>query len=246
MKLLKNFLSLKMSEQLKDLICDLSEENKKSISLTANNSSWIELSFLPQKLIEYGAQQFDTLFNMHPDEKHNIISKEGENMQVFRWQKSYGKTPEYDKSDEYFKTHFYMYSGLDTSKNNDVLPQLFAPFFEYIKSIDERYNQVVINWYDSDDHIAFHRDCQRNMMVDVPILVLTLTLASEESLRNFDIIPFELNPESVELLYKNVSIPSKHGMLLKMCGEFQTEFRHGIKQKLNSGKRISMSFRAFE
>ena len=215
-----------------------------TLSLTDTNSSWVELSAIPAELLEYSVEHFDELFEHHPKEKHNIISKDtGDDCKVFRWQRSYLNTPDYDSSDEYFKTHYFIYSGLDTSKNNDELPNMFVPFYEHIKRQDNRYNQVVINWYDSDDYIAFHRDCQRKLLKDVPIIVLTLT---EEPCREFEIIPYEDNSDMIKSNFDNVKIIAKNGLLLKMCGEFQTEFRHGVKQNKNAGRRISISFRAFE
>ena len=40
-----------------------------------------------------------------------------------------------------------MYSGFDTTKNNDELPEVFRPFYEYMRTKDANYNQAVINWY---------------------------------------------------------------------------------------------------
>ena len=222
------------------------ENNLAKLSLTNDNSSWIEMSFIPKDLLKYGTTHFDELFSLHPQERHNIVMKgTNNNTEVFRWQRSYLNTPEYDPSNDYFKTHNYMYSGVDTSNNNDNLPNLLVPFYEYVKSIDERYNQVIVNWYESDDYIAFHRDCQRKLQSDVPIVILTLT-EDRDACRDFEIIPFEENPASVKTEYSNVKISLRNGLLLKMCGNSQTEFRHGIKQNNKFGRRISISFRAFE
>ena len=224
-------------------------KNKITISLTNNNSSWLETSCIPEELSNYGMNLFDALFNMKPEKRHKIITKEtGENMEVFRWQQSYLKTPNYDKTDEYFKTHYYMYSGIDTTNNNNDLPKEFLPFYEYVKKIDDRYNQVIINWYNSEDYIDFHRDCQRKLLKDVPIIVITL-MSNVESFREFEIIPYEKNSEIVIPLYSNIKIITKNGSMIKMCGDIQTEFRHGMKaSEINNDdyRRISMSFRAFE
>lgn len=40
-----------------------------------------------------------------------------------------------------------MYSGYDTSSNKSPLPKPFEPFYKYMKIIDEKYNQVIANWY---------------------------------------------------------------------------------------------------
>lgn len=213
-----------------------------NLQLTENNSSHIDISMIPNYLLNF---DFDKLFNLHPEKRHNIIMRnKNSNKEVFRWQKSYLNTPNYDKDDEYFKTRNYMYSGLDTSQNNEDLPELFKPFYDYVKSLDSRYNQVIINWYDNNDYIDFHRDCQRKIIEGVPIIIINLNEGNENSLRNFELIPFEENPENVKPKYDNVSINLKNGLMIKMCGNIQTEFRHGIRRNEKSKKRISISFRA--
>lgn len=134
-----------------------------------------------------------------------------------------------------------MYSGTNTSNNNDNLPEEFMPFYNYVKTIDSRYNQVVINWYDTNDYIEFHKDCQRKMIKDVPILILTIS-EDKNRLRNFEIIKYDDNPNE----NSKFKIPLNNGLLLKMCGNFQSEFKHGIRQDNTLGRRISVSFRSFE
>ena len=218
------------------------------IFLTNNKSSWLEISSIPEELKMYGMENFDKLFNMKPEKRHKIIKKgTGENMEVFRWQKSYLKTPNYDEKDEYFKTHYYMYSSKD-DLCNDELPEEYVKFYEYVKSIDERYNNVVINWYNPEDYIDLHRDCQRMLKKDVPIIIVTL-MCERDVYRELDIIPYEKNDKSVIALNSNVKVEMRNGSMIKMCGKTQDEFRHGMKASESNEKnmrRISISFRALD
>lgn len=233
---------------LNPLIHNISKDET-NVCLTVNGTSWLKTSYISDELIDYSRNFFDILFNMKPEKRHTIIKKEtGENMEVFRWQQSYLKTPKYDETDNYFKTHYYMYSGTDTTNNNIDLPKEFTPFYEYVKKIDERYNQVVINWYNPEDYIDFHRDCQRQLVKDVPIIIITL-MNDINAFREFEIIPYEKPRENIEPLYSNVKIIVKNGSMIKMCGNIQTDFRHGMRESeiiSDNYRRISISFRAIE
>jgi hypothetical protein len=139
-----------------------------------------------------------------------------------------------------------MYSGMDMSNNNNNIPHLFSPFYDYMKNKNIDYNQIIINWYETKhDHIAFHRDCLKQLNTNIPITIITL---AETPYRNFEIIPFEDNPKSVLSIHSHLQILSEHGLELKFCGNSLTEFRHGMPEitdpSVNVGRRISISFRS--
>lgn len=221
--------------------------NKSAIyKLTENNSSYIKISSINDELLNYGKKYFNELFELHPKDRHAIIKKNTNcEKQVFRWQSSFLNTPDYDYNNDYFKEYNYMYSGLDTSNNKQELPELFKKFYDYVKLIDNRYNQVIINWYDTNDYIEFHRDCQRKLLKDIPILIINLT-EDDNNYRNFEIVPYDRNSEDIKYLYSNISVSLINGLIIEMCGNTQTEFRHGIRQNNEFKRRISISFRAFE
>jgi alkylated DNA repair dioxygenase AlkB len=223
----------------------LSEVASTMIQLTDNGSSWVRVSQLPTDLMNYGSVNFASLFKLHPEERHSIITRNGGVEPVTRWQHSYLNTPEYDTSDEYFKSNTYMYAANPNQNARHELPELFRPFYEHMKMVDPRYNQVVVNWYDEDDYINFHHDCQRKLVVGVPIVVVTL---SQTDLRHFEfnhsISSKNTNAEHPTPLYSKLKINLRHGCVIEMGGNIQLEFSHGVRPIINAGKRISISFRA--
>ena len=234
----------------------LSEVASTMIQLTDNGSSWVRVSQLPTDLLNYGAVNFASLFELHPEERHHIITRNGGDEPVARWQQSYLNTPKYDASDEYFKSNTYMYANVDQNALNqnalnqntlNELPEMFRPFYEHMKTVDPRYNQVVVNWYDDDDYINFHHDCQRKLVLGVPIVVVTL---AQTDLRHFEfnhsISSKNTNTEHPTPLYSKLKIKLRHGCVVEMGGNIQLEFSHGVRPSINAGKRISISFRACE
>lgn len=196
------------------------------------NFSHISISELSQNLSDYSLKNFNEMFNLHPEERHKIIMYEKE-IEVHRFQKSYLKTPKIDK--EYIKSNSYMYSGYNDSNNSQELPEIFRPFYDFVKERDIKYNQVIINWYEKNDYISMHSDCIRSMKTCSPILIISI---------------YEDISHSVKLTIENKNSKLKyekelnHGSIIEMFGNFQKEFRHGILN--NPNKRISISFRQME
>lgn len=84
-----------------------------------------------------------------------------------------------------------MYSGFNTEHNNDELPEEFVPFYEAIRRKDEKYNQVVANWYqDHNDYIAAHSDCQKGMIENASVCLVSLYGTEDPELyRYLEVIP---------------------------------------------------------
>ena len=150
------------------------------------------------------------------------------------------------------KTGSYMYSGYDTLSNNDELPEIFKPYYEFMKNIDNNYNQVIVNWYENEnDYIAPHADCQRGMIKNSKIAILTLNEFfiennDSENIRYLEIIPKKYQSDDKPLadIFK---IKLDHESIITMCGTIQDNFLHGIKKENKKiGKRISLSFRQME
>lgn len=66
--------------------------------------------------------------------------------------------------------------GTEASNNNGCRPTLFIPFLDHINQFSAgRYNQATINWYkDGSDYTAQHADCEKGMVDDADIAILTL------------------------------------------------------------------------
>ncbi len=211
---------------------------KYMIQLNESGTAYIIIQQLPNELKQLAYTEFDNMWNLHPPNKHKIILFERE-YQLNRYSKSYLNT----YNDLSHITHSsYMYSGYDTSTNNDDLPQVFDPFYQYMKNTDPKYNQVIANWYEKNtDFIAPHSDCTKGWVPDANVSILTfypnLTSSIDDIAYIMDLIP-KKGTKSTKQIHR---IKLDHGMILTMCGTTQDEFKHGIKK--GNADRISLSFR---
>ena len=218
------------------------------IQLNESGTSYLHISFLPEGLSILGIQTFNDMWNLHPKQKHKIIMYEKE-VEVNRYSQSYLNTP---NNLEHTVYSSYMYSGYDTTNNNQNLPELFEPYYKYMVGTDNKFNQVITNWYeDENDFIAPHSDCQRQMIPDAKISILSLYPSSDTTqsrwlkiMRKTMILPLAPCAEPKNILANTYFIRLDHGMIVSMCGDTQNEFKHGI-DKMDSvvGPRISLSFR---
>lgn len=208
----------------------------RTIALNTSGTAWLTIDKLPEHLCKLSQKTFDEMFNLHPIEKHQIIFYQ-KNKSVYRYSKSYLNTP-IDTS--HTTTSSYMYSGYDTSDNNGQVPKLFEPYYEYMVKCNYNYNQVTANWYqDENDYIAFHSDCQINMIDDYKISLMSFYKSNNDA-RNLVFIP----KKNTESLHKRLTIKMEHGMILTMHGTTQNEFKHGVqKGDCVQNPRISLSFR---
>lgn len=237
----------------------LVDEKHSVFELTDTGSSWVRVSLIPSELSRYGSAQFDQLFALHPDHRHSVIMSGEREIPVHRWQQSYLNTPAYDPTDPYFGCRSYMYAGLSAQQQTGAraeLPASLRPFYEYVKTVDPRYNQMVVNWYEDDDFIAFHHDCLRKVVRDVPIVVISLSppgaAAAASPAREFSLKYHPKYPAAEEATttttpkHSVLNIRLVHGCMVEMGGKAQCEFSHGVPRLANGGKRISLSFRACE
>jgi alkylated DNA repair dioxygenase AlkB len=213
------------------------------INLSDNGASYITLDTLPLDLKAYGTDAFDTLFNLHPEQRGKIQMKSGE-LESPRWHKSYLNTPSPNPA-----THFsYMFSGHNDTSVRDPLPLASLPFLEYVNRDGAGYNQVVVNWYkDGQDYTAQHSDCEDGMKEGADIVVISL---GEE--RNFKIRPKNINVDGADkdtdvvTKVEGLDIPCPHGSILTMGGHTQKFFRHGVPKSASEAPRISITFRSFK
>jgi hypothetical protein len=221
---------------------------QRTIFLDDAKTSYIKISCLPEELRKYATDNFTQMFNMHPEEKHRIILR-SETVEVHRYQQSYLSTPGlYDS--EVLKNKSYMFSSFDTSKNNIELPEQFKVFYDWVKSHDDRYNQVVANWYGSgNDWIAYHSDCEIGMIPRADISMISLyekdDAKDHTKYRTISFVP----KAGVDSIYDKINIVASHGLVITMCGdcEIQSKFRHGIESTDSEMlPRIGLSFRQYK
>lgn len=219
-----------------------------NLSLTKDSSAWITVEHLPNDLGEYALNKFDSMFNLHPENKGKVLvfNKDKQNpdwheIECFRWSKSYLNTPKFDKS----VMKSYMFSGVDDENINDELPELFKPFHDFMKTKDERNNQVIANWYENnEDYIPFHSDCEAEMVDNHTISLINLNSDDKkESCRTFRLIARDKNAS----VYDEVDIILRHGLIITMGGDTQEKFIHGVPKCEDDlvSPRISLSFRQF-
>ena len=78
-----------------------------------------------------------------------------------------------------------MYSGHDTSENCDNLPEVFNSFYQYMLSKDNKYNQVIANWYEKDyDSIAKHSDCTKGWIENGNVAIISIYNLQENNKEN--------------------------------------------------------------
>ncbi len=207
------------------------------IHLSKNSS--IEITKLPSEFVttyEPNSDAFNKLFELKPDERCKIINFKEETTRE-RFSRSYLNVPKYNP--DIHKT--YMFSGFETDAETE-LPSEFLPYFKLVNLKDDEYNQVTVNWYENgNDYVPYHRDCTTGMKEDSDIVIYSLG-----SPRIISFIPNEKTKKerpSAEPL----NIVLNHGDVLRMKGQLQMEYKHSILKELNpnSGRRISISFRAY-
>ena len=205
---------------------------------------------LPEELKK---ADFNHMFSYCPEERHKVVIKGGE-LEVPRYQRSFLGTPrissflntgQRDTNYKYFAS--YMFSGEDDSKNNENLPEIFQPYYDYvISNFSPDFNQVSINFYkDGNDYIAFHRDCELKMKGEKQILLLTFNEADDIRHLTFRLHKTLELPQN-EFFKDEIDIPLEHGSMLLFGSNVQKYFKHGIKKSETKQKRISMTFRQFE
>ena len=128
------------------------------------SESWLDVHQLPLELS--GEQCFKQLWEIHPEE-HGKVTIFGKELDVPRWQKSYGRD--------------YRFSG-NTSRA-DPVPDVLQPYLDWVHSLgyeESRYgefNQILVNWYaDGSHYIGSHSDDERQLVPDSPIVTITLCL----------------------------------------------------------------------
>jgi hypothetical protein len=190
-------------------------------------ASYIEQEVLPKDLINQIS--FDNLYQLKPGGRDKVLiydKGEGKHKDktIFRSYMCFLSTPEFDPNIE--KSYMFL-------NKESELPEILKPFLDFAKKIDSRYNQMVVNWYEPEDYIEFHRDCTAHMVSDsAPILVVNLnetdTIYDSRSL-------FLKRIESEDLLA--IPLPNNTYYIL----HDNKHLRHAVPK--GNTKRISITFR---
>ncbi|MEM1325131.1 MAG: alpha-ketoglutarate-dependent dioxygenase AlkB [Bacteroidota bacterium] len=170
-------------------------------------------------LFQLNEQDFDSLWNEHPQEFHNIVIH-GKKIKTPRWQQAYGKNYEY------------------TGSRNNALPlnKVHQKYIDWCqKNIDKRLNGLLINWYEGrqQHYIGKHRDSIKGLMVGSPIVTIS---HGEE--RIFRMRPYKGNG------FQDFEV--QHGDVLVIPWETNQNYTHEVPSfKKYQNKRISVTLRAY-
>ena len=211
------------------------------------NYSYIKLSFLDKSLLDYSDYNYDKLKNLiktNNSKKSNVMvfNKDYNNPKLIeekthRWFKSYLNTPKYSV----VSNKSYMFSGSNKNEIVNGLSNLYYPYYYYFKKINNNYNQIVVNYYETiEDYIPMHRDWTYYMIPKYEISILTLNNKNNNVNRVFSIE----NVKTKEI----INIELFHGLIITMGGYFQDEYRHGILKFNNTNiknSRLGITFRQF-
>lgn len=215
------------------------------IDITKSGSAWIMIGQLPDSLKVYGRENFEKIFNLHPEERGKVIMGVGSLIRETespRWHEAYLNTPPWNPSME----TSYMFSGVEKAQSSKrvELPEMFQAFYAHMNTLGQ-YNQVVANWYkDGNDFIAFHSDYSYGIPKDTDVAILSL-YASDDDYRVFS-IRAKQNETAHDVLFGRIDIKVRNGSILFMFGDTQDKFRHGVPQMDSDSKRVSLTFRYFE
>jgi alkylated DNA repair dioxygenase AlkB len=183
------------------------------------SSFWV--GRLPEEL-NPSAAEFDSLWQMHPAEFHEI-EMYGRLVKTPRWQQAYGVD--------------YHYTG----RVNKALPMspLLAPFLRWAQErIDQNLNGLLLNWYDGQlgHYIGRHRNSIKNLIPGTSIVTISLGDERTFRLRRWPTQP-NANP---------IDFPARHGTVFIMPWKTNRAFTHEVPiSKGQTGRRISITIRAF-
>jgi hypothetical protein len=215
-------------------------------SIKLSDKSYVQIYNADESLLRYIEKNFDDIFALHPVHENNQKSTimhfdtkhetpQWSEIETKRWHKNYLNTPTFDPERKHGN---YMFSGKNGTEIETPLPQLLQPIYDVVKTLDQRFNQVGVNWYEGNDLIPLHSDWTENMVDNYCIGVLSLYGKNDQT-RKFRIKKVRSS--------ESISIEVGNGDLILMCGDFQNEYLHGVyKAADHESKRIGISFRQFK
>jgi len=185
--------------------------------------------FLVGRLAEehrWNGPLFEAVWGLHPNAKHRIMIH-GREVETPRWQQAFGQD--------------YHYTG----RVNEALPvpEILAPLLLWAQAgIDARLNGVLLNWYEGPGHyIGQHHDSTKNMVRGAPIV--TVSFGETRTFR----LTREEKRDKKWVVVETKDFPAPHGTLFVTPYATNEVWKHGVpKSALYTGRRISVTFRAFD
>ena len=181
---------------------------------------------------------FAALFAMHPPERARIFTQ-NKWIEVPRWSKSFLKTPAFDEKRR-FSDMF--------AERVQTRPEAFLPFMEWAKTVvGAPFSQCIVNWYNEDDRIAMHSDCEDEMVEGAPIAVVSLCERDGCDMRLlFTPRTRDAHGDPVPQALQQVFVPYDRSKLVCFSRRMNSCYRHGVKRVRGKGcRRIALSFRCY-
>ena len=161
---------------------------------------------------------FNEIWNIHPD-SFNKIKMYEKDVYIPRWQQAYGK-------DYYFSNQ--------VSQALPV-PEILEQYLTWSKSLNQNFNGLLLNWYDSDlkHYIGRHKDSESSLILNSQIL--TISLGAKRI--------FRLRHSATKML-KDIEV--NNGDVLIIPWNTNKKVTHEVPYLVKyPGKRISITIRAF-
>ena len=224
----------------------------KKIYLTKNKDTFLKLFFIDKNISKYLTKNFAEIKNnvLKNNSESYVLVKRNDNFidqKCERNYKSYLYTPKFDEK----SSKSYMFSGNKQNEIESKLPDVLYPLYEYVKNIDNNYNNMIVNYYkDFNSYIPMHSDCCDSMIQDANIGLLSIYSNLDSNLDSNNIRKLTVkskNSLNNNLKNNNFTINLHNGLFVIMGGKFQEYFRHGIMKEnnFNNNQRLGISFRQY-
>lgn len=183
--------------------------------------SWVDTCVEIPSVAKFDGDKFEQLWLLHPEE-FGRIKIYGKELSTPRWQQSYLKP--------------YWFSGM--IHDPLPLPELIQELYDWVKTINPKINQCLINWYQDGNHyIGPHSDDETQLLPESDIF--SFSYGAE---RQFYI--HEKNGASLRTIHK---IPMPHNSLVVMRGKMQRGYKHSVPKSARvNNRRVNITFRCFK
>lgn len=188
------------------------------------------------KGLELTAEQYDDLWDTHPEE-HGKVRVYGKEHDAPRYFATYGKSYTFSKTEHHA-----------LPLDNPMLVRMLDwvdrhAHHKFDVPDDVHYNQVLVNWYvDGNHYIGAHSDSEKELVENMPIY--SFSYGAERVFR----ISAKDKEETVGIngeKYLDISMPD--GSLLVMGGRMQKHYKHEVpKSKKVTTSRINITMRIFK
>lgn len=182
---------------------------------------------------------FDDVWSLKPDERSYVFVAGANPRNANRFYSTYGLTPE---KKDYAKT--YMFSKDGEISNPQPIPEMFQVLLSHLNKVRHfRYNQMVINWYETpQDYTSYHHDCLTGMVEPAEVSIVTLLEKDTTEKKDLRKLVFKCKKER-----DNISIFCTNRQCISFKGQALLKWSHGLpKGDGTELRRISISFRSYD